>query len=497
MMPMQIYVNPEGPVTAPGDPVASGLDIRNAFSRMGFNDTETVALIGGGHAFGKCHGACSKPPCGDKSLVGIGPNTFTSGFEGAWTISPTTWSNEYFSNLLNFQWEIGEGPGGKLQWSTTGSDTDLMMLTSDIALVADTEYQAISEHFAYNILSLEEHFAHAWYRLTTGDMGPRERCINEDPNNIPPPQSWQNPLPLNATPGNVNFIPIRSMIQDIIDNNSSNIGVLADLAKRCAATYRETDKRGGCNGARIRFPPENQWHAGTEEALALLEPVKAAYPAVSYSDLIVLAGQTAVEDAGAKRMPFCGGRVDAVDGIGSDDDLAPRYYTAAVISVRDDMQVKGLSPSEGVALFARSAKGLPLNQFFIDLLAGNATANSEQALLEEEFLPIVTTFAENEEDLVEEYARAWVHMMTADRYDGPTGNICTNRNDITLEMDMLYDYGIPKGGFAIVREDIKQMLVTSQDFFPADFDSSGGQNYGGKSIFQAFILQATLSSAHF
>ncbi|CAB9513450.1 Catalase-peroxidase [Seminavis robusta] len=483
-----IYVNPAGPVNATGNPVASGLDIRQAFARMGFNDTETVAIIGGGHAFGKCHGACTNPPCGEEPLVGIGPNTFTSGFEGAWTTAPTTWTNLYFTNLLALEWESGIGPGGNLQWAPVNSDDDIIMLTSDIALSADPEYLPISQEFAADITSLEEQFAHAWYRLMSNDMGSRERCINENPDDIPPAQWWQYPLP-EATETDVDYVPIRTMIQDMIDSDSSYVEAFSNLAYRCASTYRDTDYRGGCNGARIRFEPENDWpeNEGTEEALAALDPVKVEFPEISYADLIVLAGHTAIEAAGGKMMPFCGGRVDAIDGSGS-VDLAPRYYTPAVVSIRDDMQVKGLSPQEGVALFAKPAVDAPLNQFFVGLVDADpeTLSETERALLEPEFLPIVTQFAESEDALKESFSNAWIHMMTSDRFDGPTGNVCDARTDVTLEgvdvLEVTRDYGIPEGGFAAVREDIKTMLVTSQDFFPADFEPPIGPNYGGLMI---------------
>lgn len=170
-----IYVNPAGPVNFTGNPLASGADVRKAFARMGFNDTESVALIGGGHAFGKAHGACPSPPCGN----GIGNNTFTSGFEGQWTDQPTTWSNDYFNNLFDFTWTNITGPGGKLQWTpSTNNGTkapDIFMLTTDIALSRDILYKPISHRYAGNLDALTTDFAAAWYRLTSSDMGPSTR----------------------------------------------------------------------------------------------------------------------------------------------------------------------------------------------------------------------------------------------------------------------------------------------------------------------------------
>lgn len=447
-----IYVNPDGPVTAPGNPVASGVDIRDSFGRMGFNDTESVALIGGGHAFGKNHGACPTPPCGEAPLEGIGPNTYTSGFEGAWTTKPTTWTNQYFSNLLNLDWERAVGPGGHEQWSPNGTDVPIVMLTADIALSADPEYRPISEEFESDISSLENQFAHAWYRLTSQDMGPRERCLNEDLANIPPAQSWQNPLPMEQENAVVDYEAARSKIQELIDEDSNNIAAFSNLAYQCASTFRSTDHRGGCNGARIRFVPENEWEAntGTAEALSTLEVIKESVPTISYADLIVLAGQVAIEAAGDVKLEFCEGRVDAVDGSGS-DYLAPRFYTPAVASVRDDIQVKGLTPMEGVSLYARpsstssnagdnftaaelarSATPNALsNVYFTHLLVGDGDFDEyEVALLEEEFLPIVQQFADDEAKFLEVFTTAWTKMMVADRFDGPVRNVCSVKDTI-------------------------------------------------------------------
>lgn len=442
-----IYVNPEGPVTAHGDPVASGIDIREAFSRMGFNDAESVALIGGGHAFGKTHGACLTPPCGEEPLLGIGPNTFTSGFEGAWTTIPTTWSNQFFTNLLDFSWQETTGPGGKLQWAPMDSSLPIIMLTSDLALAADPDYLPISTEFASNITALEDTFAHAWYRLMNGDMGPASRCINEDPDNIPSPQWWQYPIPT-ASGRAVDYVGARALVQDLIDENRDNIAAFSNLALRCASTYRATDHRGGCNGARIRLAPESEWreNEGTQQALAALESIKVAIPDLSYADLIVLAGQTALEASGDVKLSFCGGREDVEDAAGS-EGLAPRYYTPAVVSVRDDMDVKGLSPHEGVALYGIPTSGdrntvisksgtnnVLSNQYFIDLLVRNGNFTEyELALLGLEFRPIVEEYAADEEFFLTMFKAGWTKMMNADRFDGPVNSVCDSRVDPTLE----------------------------------------------------------------
>jgi len=182
------------------------------------------------------------------------------------------------------------------------------MLTTDVALTADAEYAAISKEYANDINSLESDFSTSWYRLMTNDMGPPERCIGDD---VPPAQPWQHALP--AFEGSLpDYIPIRTSIQEAIDANPDNVSTFARLAFYCASSFRETDYRGGCNGARIRFSPEKDWYSfSVDDALAQLEPIKSKHPEISYSDLIVLAGQTAVESAGAKPIDFCGGRVDA------------------------------------------------------------------------------------------------------------------------------------------------------------------------------------------
>ena len=428
-----IYVNPAGPKGHVGDPVASAEDIRRAFANMGFSDRETVSLVGGGHAFGKCHGACMDPPCGKGTdMEGIGNNTFTSGFEGPWTTQPTTWTNEYFQNMFGFEWTLITGPGGNPQWepSTGSNDTmapDIMMLTSDLALVEDEAYKVLSEEYASDISSLETDFMNSWYRLTTADMGPVSRCIGD---NIPPAKEFQSPLP-DAPTSKPDYVPVRAKIQQLIEDDQSNSAAFVNLAYQCASTYRATDYKGGCNGARIRFSPESDWdeNSGSTATLTTLDAVKADFPDVSMADIIVLAGQTAIEDSGMKKMNFCGGRVDADNANGS-EILAPRHYEPAVVSIRDDMQVKGLTAKQGVALAGRHALS---NQFYKDLLAGDGDfADYELALLEMEFKVIVEEFASDEDSFKNEFASAWNYMMTADRFDGPFDNACDGVNDATM-----------------------------------------------------------------
>jgi len=267
-------------------------------------------------------------------------------------------------------------------------------------------------------------------------MGPHSRCIGE---NIPPPQFFQNPLPIKATAMNQepsSYIDVRSKIQELLVTDPSNSASFVHLAYQCASTYRDTDYKGGCNGARIRFPPESEWEAnqGTAETLSTLSEVKEMFPDVSMSDIIVLAGQTALEDAGFTPMKFCGGRVDAEDGQGS-EILAPRKYAFPLISIYDDMAVKGLTNREGMALLARHTLS---NEFFINLSTANGTeieelTEEETAILRDPDLKaIIDEYAADESIFYDDFAKAWTKMMIADRFDGPFKNECADVDDITL-----------------------------------------------------------------
>ena len=263
--------------------------------------------------------------------------------------------------------------------------------------------------------------------LPTQDMGPIQRCLGDD---IPPVQFWQYPLP--DSPSELpDYIPIKEALQAVIDEDPANSDAMINLAYRCASTYRATDHRGGCNGAKIRFEPESSWESnmGTADALAKLESVKADFPDASYADLIILAGITALEsETEGLSLPFCGGYVDAENADGS-DALAPRVYSTPLITISDDFKVKGLTPEEGVALAARENLS---SQFFVDLKAGaTARANSFSnadltlALLEEEFVAIVDKFASDEAALKESFKSGWTKLMTGDRYKNYRENACT------------------------------------------------------------------------
>ena len=342
-----IYVNPEGPEGNP-DPVASGKDIRETFGRMAMNDEETVALIAGGHAFGKTHGAGpadnvgAEPEAAGLELQGLGwPNKFgtgkggdtiTSGLEVTWTSTPTRWSNEYLNNLFNFEWELTKSPAGAHQWRPkegkgAGTVPDAhdpskthapSMLTSDLALRFDPIYEPIARRFKDNPEQLADAFARAWYKLIHRDMGPLARYLGPE---MPDEELlWQDPLP-KAEPSSLDDQDIAALKSKILASGLS-VGELVATAWASASTFRGSDKRGGANGARLRLAPQKGWAAnqGLDKVLAALENIQREFNTggkqVSLADLIVLAGTAAVEKA-AKDAGFSGsvgfrpGRVDA------------------------------------------------------------------------------------------------------------------------------------------------------------------------------------------
>ena len=348
-----IYVNPEGPNGNP-DPVASARDIRETFARMAMNDEETVALVAGGHTFGKCHGAAdpSKYVGPEPEGAGIeeqglgwissfgsgkGVDTITSGLEGAWTTNPTNWDNDYFDILFKYDWELTKSPAGAHQWTPKnggGADTvpdahdpaqrhAPMMSTADLALRMDPAYEKISRHFYQNPQEFAEVFAKAWYKLTHRDMGPLSRYLG--PLVAKEEQIWQDPVPA------VNHILIDE--QDIDRLNTTilssglSISQLVTTAWASASTFRGSDKRGGANGARIRLAPQKDWEVNQPAELAKvlqkLEAIQIQFNSaqtgnkkLSLADLIVLGGGVAIEAAAKKaghevKVPFSPGRTDA------------------------------------------------------------------------------------------------------------------------------------------------------------------------------------------
>jgi catalase-peroxidase len=342
-----IYVNPEGPNGNP-DPLASARDIRDTFARMAMNDEETVALIAGGHTFGKTHGA------GDAALVGPEPegapleeqglgwkssygsgkgaDAITSGLEVTWTTTPTRWSNDFFKLLFKHEWELTKSPAGAHQWVAKDAEDIIpgptadspkrkpTMLTSDLALRFDPAYEKISRRFLDNPNEFALAFAKAWYKLLHRDMGPVERFLGPW---VPEPQLWQDPVPAaEGTP--VGDADVATLKAKVLESGLS-VSELVSTAWASAASFRTTDKRGGANGARIRLEPQRSWAVNQPDQLAgvleKLEAIRAEFNGaggaqVSLADLIVLAGSAAVEkaakDAGVEvTVPFHAGRTDA------------------------------------------------------------------------------------------------------------------------------------------------------------------------------------------
>ena len=348
-----IYVNPEGPNGKP-DPLAAAHDIRETFGRMAMNDEETVALIAGGHTFGKTHGAADpskyvgaepagasieEQSMGWKNTFGKGhsEDTITSGLEGAWTTTPTQWSNNYFENLFGFEWELTKSPAGAWQWTPKGGagagtvpdahDPNRkhapMMLTTDLSLRMDPAYEKISRRFYENPDQFADAFARAWYKLTHRDMGPIVRYLGKEvPSEV---LIWQDPVPA-VDHDLVNESDVAALKKSIL-NSGLSISELVTTAWASASTFRGSDKRGGANGARIRLAPQNGWEVNNPEQLKkvlnTLEGIQEAFNSgqsgnkrISLADTIVLAGCAAVEAAAAAAgqavaVPFTPGRTDA------------------------------------------------------------------------------------------------------------------------------------------------------------------------------------------
>ena len=330
-----IYVNPEGPDGNP-DPLGSARDVRETFGRMAMNDEETVALVAGGHTFGKAHGA------GDAGLVGVEPegaaieemgfgwisshgsgkgsDTITSGIEGAWTAHPTKWDNGYFDLLLGYEWELTKSPAGAHIWHAVNpKESDLapdaedasirvptMMTTADMAMREDPIYREISERFHKNPDQFADVFARAWFKLLHRDMGPKSRYVGPE---VPDEELiWQDPIPA----GNVNYDV--DAVKARIAASGLSVQEMVETAWASASTYRGSDMRGGANGARIRLAPQKDWAANKPDqlarVLAVLEPI-AADTGASIADVIVLAGNVGIEQASGVKVPFTPGRGDA------------------------------------------------------------------------------------------------------------------------------------------------------------------------------------------
>ncbi len=452
-----IYVNPEGPGGCP-NPMGSARDMRETFARMGMNDEETAALTAGGHTFGKAHGA------GDPKLVGrepegadiaaqglgwasthesgMGDHTITSGIEGAWTPTPTTWDMTYFDMLLDHEYEIVKSPAGAHQFQPVGNPDDTlapaahtpgkkvptMMTSADMALKVDPKYRAVMEKFRANPAYFAEAWARAWFKLTHRDMGPKIRYLGSE---VPQEDLiWQDPIPTVTHPL-IDAADIASLKTTLLDRLS--VQDLVKTAWASASTYRGSDKRGGANGARIRFAPQRNWEVNDPEnltrVLGVLEQVKAEFDGaaaggkqVSIADLIVLGGSAAVEkaakDAGHDvTVPFTPGRADALEeqtDAESFDVLEPkadgfRNYLQVKFNVPteellvDRAQLLGLTAPEmavlvgGLRVLGANAQGSEhgvfttrigqlTNDFFVNLLDMNTAWKQVSDESDEEFV---------------------------------------------------------------------------------------------------------------
>ena len=440
-----IYVNPQGPNGNP-DPLKSAHDIRETFGRMAMNDHETVALIAGGHTFGKTHGAADADqyveaePAGarleEMSMgwknnygSGKGEHTITSGLEGAWTTTPTQWSNNYFENLFEYEWELTKGQGGAFQWTPkngAGSGTvpdahnaekkhSPMMLTSDIALKVDPIYEPISRYFYENPDKFADAFAKAWFKLTHRDMGPVDRYLGPE---VPQEELiWQDPIP--KTSHELIDDSDESILKMKILDTGLPVSQLISVAWASASTFRNSDKRGGANGARVSLSPQKYWDVNEPiqlgKVLDALTAIKNDFnksnnkKQVSLADLIVLAGSAAVEkaakDAGYEvNVPFTAGRTDATQektdvesfsvleplADGFRNYLKKQYAVGSEKLLIDKAQLMTLTAPEMTALVGgmrvlnanfngtehgvlTNRPGILSNDFFVNLLDMNTT----------------------------------------------------------------------------------------------------------------------------
>ncbi len=444
-----IYVNPEGPSGNP-DPLLAARDIRETFKRMAMDDEETVALIAGGHSFGKTHGAAdpgkfvgAEPAAAgieeqgqgwkNSFNTGYGENTITSGLEGAWSTTPTKWSNNFFENLFGFEWELTKSPAGAHQWKPkdgagAGTVPDAhdpnkkhapFMLTTDLSLRMDPAYEKISRRFFENPDQFADAFARAWYKLTHRDMGPIARYLGEE---VPNEELiWQDPIPAVTHPL-IDEKDAAALKAKILESGLS-VSQLVSTAWASAFTFRGSDKRGGANGARIRLAPQNNWKVNNpsqlEKVLKTLEGIQSSFnnaqsggKMVSLADLIVLAGCAGVEQAAKKagqevKVPFTPGRADttqektdvesfAVLESGADgfrNYYNPRQFSSAEEMLIDKAQLMTLSAPELTVLlggmrvlntnFDQSKHGVftnnpetLTNDFFTNLLDINTTWSS-------------------------------------------------------------------------------------------------------------------------
>ena len=492
-----IYVNPQG-FMANGDPAQSAPQIRNVFARMDMNDIETVALIAGGHSFGRTHGACTTGAGPDPTEAPYNPwpgtcdnGTFTSGINGPWTPDPTAWTDSFLNLLLNEDYTLITGPGGALQFQPEGKlsiSAGTIMMVTDIALTVDSEYSQILKDFYDDFDYFDDQFSHAWYKLVSRDMGPASRCVGDM---VPPPQNFQYPVPASTPASTKTILQARSLLlqslyngnpsySDPVDGKNYQGALYVQLAYQCASIYRDTDHRGGCNGASIRYPPQSEWevNTGLDMVLTTLGQIRDQLSGdISFADLIVLAGNVALEEAGNISLPFCPGRGDYINGE-SAIDLAPRssYITDPILYVRDNTKVMGFTPREYLALAGRPRSPVYMtnrgysgswtnnpsvltHDYFSILLdndwegdealgissqppnvlgefavVGAANRRREEGIyvvgediamkFDYVYRSIAMDYIYDEKLWKDDFVAAWTKLMNIDRFDGPTGNVC-------------------------------------------------------------------------
>ena len=492
-----IYVNPQGPDGNP-DPLASAVDIRETFGRMAMNDEETVALVAGGHTFGKGHGAGPEESVGTEPegapieqmgfgwtsshASGKGSDTITSGFEGAWTANPTQWDNGYFDLLFKYEWELVDTPAGAKVWHAINPDeSDLapdaedaskkvptMMTTADMALREDPSYREISKRFHENPDEFADAFARAWFKLLHRDMGPKVRYMGPE---VPDEELiWQDPVPSGSSDYDVDLVKSKILESDL------TIQEMIETAWASASTYRNSDMRGGANGARIRLAPQKDWEANKPEQL---EKVLDVYSKISeetgasIADIIVLAGNAGIEKASGKSVPFTPGRGDASQeqtDIESFEVLEPvsdgfrNYHKSGLNApaeefLLDKAQLLGLTAPELTVLYGgmrslgistndyglfTESKDVLSNDFFDTLLdmsvewKPNGTGNSYEAFnrvsgdkersatrtdlvfgSNSQLRALAEVYASHDgnEKFVDDFILAWNKVMNADRFD--------------------------------------------------------------------------------
>ena len=453
-----IYVNPEGPDAVP-DPLAEAHDIRVTFKRMAMNDYETVALVAGGHTFGKGHGA------GSEELVGVEPegaamenmgfgwinshgsgkgdDTTTAGFEGPWTPTPDKWDMTYLENLLKYEWEQVKSPAGHVQWAPKPGQgapeapmahdpsrtQPLMMTTADMSMKLDPDYARISKHFLDNPDEFADAYARAWFKLTHRDMGPKTRYVGPE---VPAEDLlWQDPIPDHVGPV-INDAEIAELKQKILGSGLS-VSQLVNTAWAAASTYRDSDKRGGANGARIRLAPAKDWDinvsSGVGDVIAKLEAIQTEFNAsgtmVSLADLIVLGGCAAIEKASGAKVPFTPGRADTTQEMTdteSYDILEPKFDGFRNYRKTDDPRSTEALLVDKAALLTLSAPEMTVLVGGLRVLGANA-GGSAHGVLTDKVGTLSNDFFVNLLDMKYEWHAKDAAQETFEAKDRKTGEV--------------------------------------------------------------------------